>query len=224
MPVVTKIAEQKRRANRRNVHLDGAFAFGCNLNVVAKFRLREGMQLTDEQVRQIQLGEVKQECFDRAMEALESRLHSRAELHRKLMRREYGEAVVDAVLDDLARLGYVNDAQFARTKALSAAQHKHHGRRRAFVELRKAGVTGDVAAAALEDVYAEHDSTAVAKELARKQLPRLKKLDPMVARRRLVGMLQRRGFDYDSIRPVLDEMLGKEVEGGSDEAPGRADD
>ena len=224
MPVVTKIAEQKRRANRRNVYLDGVFAFGCNLNVVAKFRLREGMHLTDEQVRQIQLGEVRQECFDRAMEALESRLHSRAELHRKLMRREYGEAVVSAVLEDLVRLGYVNDAQFARTKAQSAAQYKHHGRRRAFVELRKAGVTGDVADAALEDVYAEHDSMAVAKELARKQLPRLKKLDPMVARRRLVGMLQRRGFDYNSIRPVLDEVLGKEPDNEANEGSGRVND
>ena len=145
MPLVTQISEQKRRPNRRNVYLDGAFAFGCNLNVVAKFRLREGMTLTDEQVRLIQLGEVRQECFDRAMEALGSRLHSRAELRRKLLRREYGETVVNAVLDDLARLGYVNDEQFAKTKALSAAEHKHHGRRRAFMELRKAGVNTDVA-------------------------------------------------------------------------------
>src|SRR3954465_4304636 len=105
MPQITKISEQKRRASRRNIYLDGAFAFGCNLNVVAKFRLREGMNLSEEQVRQIQLGEVKQEGFDRAMEALSSRLHSRSELRKKLMRREYGDAVVDAVLEDLARLG-----------------------------------------------------------------------------------------------------------------------
>jgi len=117
--------------------------------------------------------------------------------------------VVDAVLDDLARLGYLNDERFAKTKALSAAQHKHHGRRRAFMELIKSGVKGDVADKALSEVYAEHDSTAVARELARKQLPRLQKLEPMVARRRLVGMLQRRGFDYDAIKPVVDEVLGR---------------
>jgi regulatory protein len=210
MPVVTRISEQKRRPNRRNVHLDGSFAFGCNLNVVAKFRLREGMTLTADQVRQIELGEVKQECFDRAMASLGARLHSRAELQRKLMRREYGERVVNAVLDHLARLGYVNDDQFARTKALSAAQYKHHGRWRAFVELRRAGVTGDVAERALDDVYAGRDNTAEARELARKQLPRLKRLDAQVARRRLVGMLQRRGFDYEDIRPVIDEVLGAE--------------
>ena len=210
MPVVTKISEQKHRPNRRNVSLDGAFAFGCNVNVVAKFRLREGMNLSDAQVRQIQLGEVKQECFDQALAYLSSRLHSRSELRRKLVRREYGDAAVDAVLDDLARMNYLDDARFAQTKALSAAQHKHHGRRRAFVELIKSGVSGDVADKALADVYSEHDSAAVARELARKQWPRLAKLDPMVARRRLVGMLQRRGFDYEAIKPVVDEVLGGE--------------
>src|SRR5215208_1573613 len=163
MPVVTRISEQKRRPNRRNVFLDGAFAFGCNVNVVAKFRLHEGMVLSQDQVQQIQLGEVKQECFDKAMESLGSRLHSRSELHRKLMRREYGEAVVNAVLDDLARLGYVDDERFAKTKALSAAQYKHHGRRRAFMELRRAGVTGEVAERALNDVYAGRDNTAEAR-------------------------------------------------------------
>jgi len=213
MPVVTQISEQKRRPNRRNVYLDGTFAFGCNLNVVAKFKLREGMSLTDEQVRQIQLGEVKQECFDRAMAALSSRLHSRSELRRKLARHEYGGAVIGAVLEDLTRLGYLDDERFAKTRALSAAQHKHHGRRRAFLELIKSGVKGDVADKALADVYAEHDSTAVARELARKQAPRLQKLDPLVARRRLVGMLQRRGFDYESIKPVVDEVLGNKGHG-----------
>src|SRR5437764_9983819 len=152
MANVTRITDQKRRPGGRDVYLDNAFAFGCHLNVVAKFRLREGMRLTDEQVRQIQLGEVKQECFDGALKYLGSRLHSRSELRKKLMRREYGDAVVDAVLEDLARLGYLDDERFARTKALSAAQHKHHGRRRAFMELIKSGVKGDVADKALTDV------------------------------------------------------------------------
>ena len=102
-----------------------------------------------------------------------------------------------------------SDEQFAKTKALSAAQHKHYGRRRASIALRQAGVSGAVADRALDDVYGSHDSTAVARRLAEKQAPRLRKLEPVVARRRLVGMLQRRGFDYESIKPVVDEVLGK---------------
>ena len=208
MPTVTRISEQKRRPNRRNIYLDGGFAFGCNVNVVARFRLREGLTLSDEQVRQIQLGEVKQEALDAGLRLLQTRLPSTAAMRRKLMRKEYGQAIVDAVIADLTRLGYLDDARFAKTKALSAAQHKQHGKRRAKIELLKSGVSGDVADRAVEDVYETTDTMSVARELARKQAPRLKKLDPPVARRRLAGMLLRRGFDYDQIRPVIDEVLG----------------
>lgn len=215
MPVITKILEQKRRQNRRNIHLDGAFAFGVNVNVVAKFRLREGMRLSDEQVLEIQRGEVRQECFDHAMQLLQRRLHSGSELRNKLARREYGQAVIDDVLNDLRRLGYVDDERFARTRALSAAQHKQHGRRRAMLELREAGVEQETARRAVEDVYDPHDSLAVARALAQKKAPQLRKLEPLVARRRLAGMLARRGFEYDVVRPVIDEVLGY-GDGGAD--------
>lgn len=208
MPRITKIVEQKRRPNRRNIHLDGRFAFGCNLNVVAKFRLREGLVLSDDQVEAIKRGEVQQECLDAALKLLGIRLHSQAELKMKLMRREYGEEIIAAVLDELTRLNYIDDARFARTKAQSAAEYKKHGRRRAMLELMKAGVANPVARKAVEDIYEQTDQLSVARELARKQAPRLRKLDPMVARRRLAGMLLRRGFQYDEIRPVIDEVLG----------------
>lgn len=176
MPLITRIIEQKRRPDRRNIHLDGRFAFGCHLNVVAKFRLREGMNLTDEQVRQIEEGEIRQECFDKAMEYLGRRLHSRSELERKLARREYGPAIIASVLDELSRLGYVDDERFARTRALSAAEHKKHGRRRAMVELLKSGVKGDVARRALDHVYESQDTAGIARALAQKQAARLRKL------------------------------------------------
>ena len=55
------------------------------------------------------------------------------------------------VLNDLERMGYVDDSRFAKTKALSAAQHKHHGKRRAQIELMKAGVDRTTASDRLQD-------------------------------------------------------------------------
>ncbi len=60
----------------------------------------------------------------------------------------------------------------------------------------------------MSEFYTDTDTMAIARHLAQKQAPRLKQLDPLVARRRLAGMLQRRGFDYDDIRPIIDEVLG----------------
>jgi len=209
MPVITKIIEQNRRQNRRTIYLDGKFAFGCNINVVAKFRLREGLTVSQDEIAQIEQGELRQECFDAAIKFLERRLHSTSELRRKLQPRGYPPAVVDEVMADLLRMNYLDDARFAQLKAQSAAQHKHHGRRRAKMELLKSGVQSEVADQALDKVYDDKSETRdVARQLAMKQAPRLKKLDPQVAKRRLIGMLQRRGFDYDDIRPLIDEVLG----------------
>jgi regulatory protein len=210
MPMVTDISPTKRSPNRRKIALDGQFAFALNVNVVARFRLRVGLTLSEQQVREIEQGEVRQEAFDAATRLIASRLHSTAELRRKLSRRDFGSAVVDGVISDLSRMGYLDDAQFAKAKASSAARYKQHGKRRAKTELLRAGVAGDVADAALDQVYDAADTLAVARELARKQAPRLAKLEPQVARRRLMGMLQRRGFEYEEIKQVVDSVLGEE--------------
>ncbi len=208
MPTVTAITPQKRNERRRNIHLDGSYAFACNINVVAKFKLREGIELTAEQVETIKRGEVRQECFDAAMRFIQRRMHSRSELRTKLKRQEHTPDIIEGVLDDLERLGYVNDAKFAAASTEMSAKIRHHGRRRAAIELMKKGVTGESARKALESTYDTHDSLSVARELARKKAKSLHKLDPHVARRRLAGMLMRRGFEYDVVRPVIDEVLG----------------
>ena len=209
MPTVTRILEQRRRPNRRNVYLDGTFAFGCNLNVIARFRLREGLKLSADEIEKIQQGEVRQECFDAATRYLESRLHSRTELKRKLIRKEMGEPIIEGVLDDLQRMGYIDDARFALAKAASAARHKHHGPRRAVAELMRAGIKSEVAKKATAEVYEANDSIEIAMKLAERQSARLKKLEPAVAKRRLIGMLMRRGFDFESIKPVVKKVLGR---------------
>jgi regulatory protein len=212
MPTITKIAEQKRSPNRRSVYIDGDFAFGVNLNVVAKFRLREGMTLSAEQVDEIQRGEVRQECLDHALRLLGQRLHSRTELKKKLARREYGDAVIEQVLDNLVRLGYVDDERFAKTMALSLAQHKRVGARRAVMELVRVGVAHELAERAVNETYASTDPVADAKRLVAKQIDRLRKMDPQVARRRLSGLLQRRGYDFDTTKAVIEQSLGESPE------------
>ena len=76
--------------------------------------------------------------------------------------------------------------------------------------IHSATFAAETASRALEDVYSTTDSTETARQLALKQAVRLRMLDPIVARRRLAGMLQRRGFEYDVIKPVIDQVLGDE--------------
>ncbi len=216
MPTITQITEQKRRKNRRSVYLDGKFAFGCNLNVVAKFRLQEGMTISADELVTIEQGELRQECFDRAIRFLERRLHSRSELNTKLKKYDYPTDLITVVLDQLQEMNYVNDQRFAETRAELAAKYKHHGSNRARMELAKKGVPRETARKAVETVYESHDSSAMARDLAMKKMRSLARLAPAVAKRRLYGMLLRRGFDWDTIKPVVEEALGSIDEPAAD--------
>jgi regulatory protein len=209
MRTITKIAEQKRRANRRNIHLDGEFVFACNQNVVRKFDLHVGTTLDDAQLQQVLEGEVQQECFDRAMGFLEHRMHSRAELERKLSRHEYGPQMMTLVLDKLTKLGYLDDAEFARQK-IQQLQRRLHGRRSAMAQVLKAGVKSQTAREVLASEYSTDDALVAARALIAKHQPRLRSLEPMTAKRRLLGLLQRRGFDYELIRPLVDQAIRTE--------------
>ena len=209
MPTITRIEPQKRRPNRRSVYVDGQFAFGCNVNVVARFRLREGMSLDDEQRRQIEAGEVRQEAFDHAMRLIGGRMQTERELRTKLGRRAYGPAVVDAVIADLKRLGYVDDARLAQTRAADQARVKRHGKQRAVQELVKSGVARPTAERAVAEAYQGVDPGAAAAEVAAKKAASLKRLDPLTAKRRLVGFLQRRGFDYEAVQHAVERTLGR---------------
>lgn len=212
MPVITKIHTPARSPKRRAIHVDGKWALNCPAAVVEKLGLAVGRELPPAEIEKIKAMEERQKVMDKALAILSRRMHSRSELTAKLLRAEYAPAEVEAAVAGLERLGYVDDARFARAKASSSARNRHHGRRRAYVELIKAGVEKETARRASEEVFEAHDSMGVARRLAAKKAPSLKRLDPATARRRLMGMLLRRGFTFDEIGPVIGEVLGAGTE------------
>jgi regulatory protein len=212
MQTVTKISTSKRHPHRRQVYLDGKLALACNVTVVARYRLREGMTVTEEKLREIEQGEIRQNCMDRAMRFIESRLHSRVELQRKLRRAEFSVQLIEQVLDELTRLGVVDDQRFSRARLSLVMGQKRHGRRRALTDLLQRGVSRKTAEQTIGQTYSAGADATNARALAEKHAARLGRLDPIVARRRLTGLLSRRGFDYEQVRDAIDRVLGPQRE------------
>ena len=135
------------------------------------------------------------------------RRQSESELRRKLGQKEYGDAIVEEVVTDLRRLGYADDAKFAEVAAGDGVRLKKHGPQRTRSELMAKGIDAAVAEAATAAAYEDVDQKQMAVELARKKAPSLGRLDPEAARRRLIGFLQRRGFDFDTVRHAVEKVL-----------------
>jgi len=134
------------------------------------------------------------------------RARSRAELADQLRRREVPADVADRVLDRYVEVGLIDDAAFAQ--AYVASKHRGRGLGRAALrtELRRKGIAGPVAERAVQtlDEDAERDRAA---ELVAKKLDSAIFAGVPAARRRLLGMLARRGYPPSVAASVVNEAL-----------------
>ena len=152
-----------------------------------------------------------QSTYDRALDLLELRARSVAELRRALVRKGEPPPEVDAVVERLLASGLLDDASFARQFARSKALGAGHSRRRIQQELAKRGVARDVSATAIETVFDDEavDEGASIERLARKKLRTLTNVDEPTLRRRLYAFLARRGYASDDIQRALRHVVGE---------------
>ncbi len=142
---------------------------------------------------------------------LTARARTRAELSGQLAKRGYLDDVRDRVLDRLAAVGLVDDAEFAEQWVASRRAKSGKSRRALAAELHTKGVDKDVITAALGgiDAGAERDR---AEELVRAKLRRETLADEAKVSRRLVGMLARRGYSQNLAAEVVIAELAAERE------------
>jgi regulatory protein len=143
---------------------------------------------------------------------LTAQARTRAELAGQLKKRGYPADVTARVLDRLAEVGLVNDADFAEQWVHARRASTGKGNRALAAELRTKGLDDEAIEAALSgiDGAIEHDRAA---KLVRTRLRR-ENLDGDQAKvaRRLVGLLARRGYSEALCFDVVKTELALELE------------
>jgi regulatory protein len=119
---------------------------------------------------------------------------------------------IDRALDDLERVGLVEDRRFARELVRDQAARRLAGDRAIRSALREKGVASSVADEALA---ASGDERERARALAGRRAARLAGLAPDAAYRRLLGVLVRRGYGAamaaEACREALAEVFGDDA-------------
>ncbi|TXG92651.1 recombination regulator RecX [Rhodococcus rhodnii] len=154
-------------------------------------------------------GGTEAQAKDYCLRLLADRARSRAELAGKLDGRGFAPETARAALDRLTELGLVDDTAFAQQWVQSRHTHSGRGKRALAVELRRKGIDDDIAADALDAIEPE-DERARATDLVTHKLRSTRIRDDAErekVRRRLVGMLARRGFPSSMAYAVVAEHL-----------------
>lgn len=204
---ITKMKVQRKNPERMSVFLDGAFAFGVYQDVVLEFGLQVGRRLSVEEQEQILAADQLRVAKAMALHYLAHRDRTVQEVRRRLQRRGFDEAVITDTVERLQELGYLDDAAYARTYVQGRFRNRGYGPVRIRSELLRRGVARDLAEEAVQALVEEEDLLEEARRHARKRWPRLaREPDPYKRRQKLSNYLLRRGFSYDTVRRVVDEL------------------
>ena len=141
-----------------------------------------------------------------ALRLLERTRRTRSDLARRLREKGFATDVAAQVIERLAAVGLVDDAEYARAWLAGRWGRRPAGWRRLEQELRMRGVGAEDIARArarLEEEQGGADEVVAARRVVAQAERRYRSLEPRVRRQRLYALLARRGFDGDTIEQAL---------------------
>lgn len=150
--------------------------------------------------------ELESAVRERCLNLLAVQPRTRAELERKLSQAGAPDEVVAGVLDRLTQVGLIDDTAYAEAYVRTGVGVRRRGTRSLRAELRTRGVAPEVIDLAAGQVD-DDDERATALALASRRAQGLARLAPEVQRRRLTGLLLRRGFCVAVVSDVVAQVL-----------------
>ena len=147
-----------------------------------------------------------EQAFERALRYLGYRARSSAEVRTDLLRRGAANTVIDATLEKLRGLKYIDDEAFARDWALARAQVHGYGPGKIGHELRTKGVADRQIDAVVREIFAAESEEARARKVLQKRFKSENVREPRTLRR-AIAYLQRRGYSSKVIFALLGSSL-----------------
>ncbi len=141
----------------------------------------------------------------------------RAGLAQAMKRKEVPDHIAEAVLDRLTEVGLVDDVAYAQSFVRVKQRDRALGRTALRTELRKLGIDDEVTVVAVDTVD-DIAERARAADLVAKRIDAAMAAGPVAARRRLLGLLSRRGYSFEVAVPVVEQALDGYTEGAAPEA------
>jgi regulatory protein len=209
--VISRLVKQKRHPDRVNLYVDGVFTAGLHRDVVVRFGLRKGDEISPEVLDKLRASEEFSHARLKALRLLKSRLRSAKELRSKLREKEFSPSVIEEVIENLNTLGLINDDKFARAYVHDALLKKASGRRLLQQQLTARGISRDLINTVLSDLLPENEEESLLLSAAKSYINRLrksrKKNDEEKIRNRTVQHLIRRGFSFNQIIKTVKPLI-----------------
>ena len=209
MPTVTSLEKIKRLKGWFELVLDKSVSFPVNDELILKYLIGKGKQYLPHEIREIREQGEYLYLKKKALDALGRRRLSERELRDKLKPVPKSSQHIDKLIDDLKRLGLVDDTAYANALIHSHQVTGKKSKRYIKNKLYQKGVPKELAEKAIDRELEEYDEAQIALQLAEKKYKTIRELPVLKAKKRIADFLAGRGFGWDDINYALDRVFGE---------------
>jgi regulatory protein len=206
MAKISGIEPQQRNKNRVSVFVDGEYFGSLTAITCAQWGLSVGSILDEAQWADIQRQNEAQQAFDRALTYLERSARSREEIVRHLTDRGFEPAAIEPAMEKLDRYGYVNDKALAQALVRDRTAVRSSGRRQLEQTLYRRRIPKQIRDEVLGEISEQDEQDGVRRLLPQMLRRYAGEQDVRQKKRKIAAALQRRGYGWDVISPLLDSL------------------
>ena len=209
--IITRIV--KKGKSDVTIYFDNDSLLFLAVEVFLKSGLKKGDDISEDRfsflIEQNKIFHIKQ----RAFRLLGRRQHSSSELKRKLWNKDYEPRLIDDVIEDLKKKGYLDDKEFICAFMTEKSKTKSWSIKKIKSELIKSGLASKLIDELLSEQPKDSDYENAMK-LAKKKYAILlqRNLEPKDLKNKLSTYLFSKGFVYELIKEVCSKIIKSEPE------------
>ena len=205
---ITAIHPTKRDPKRASIKVAGRYVAALPYKTIDELGLAVGMVWDDAIAAQVEQASTFDKAYNQALSRLNRRAMSSHQLNTKLRELEHDEDTRQRVIDRLIELGLIDDEAYGRALIREIQNRKAAGPHLLRSKLMQKGLDRNLIDRLIEETEPDHDDAVnQALELARRKLRSLRQVDTNTQKRRVWGLLARRGFNSDVIATAVQQAI-----------------
>ena len=111
--IVSGIKPSKSQKGKMAVYINGEYAFSLIEEDIDYFKMKEGTEIPKEKYDFIIDSVIYIKAQDEALKYISSKMRTEKEVRKKLVSKEFDEAVLERVIEFLKKYNYLNDYEYS---------------------------------------------------------------------------------------------------------------
>jgi len=202
---ISKISRQKKNTSRYNIFVQDEYSFSVSEDVLVRYQLYKGMELTRALIEEIKASESWNKAYSDALFYLNFRMRTEKEMRTYLRKKEAAPHIIDKVIEKLRKENFLNDLEFATAFVRDRANRSSKGPKIVANELREKGVKEETIQEALRE-YSDEKQFQNALRWAEKRSARRSKESHRRTLNKIRAQLLQKGFSHDMATRVMEHV------------------